>query len=157
MDIKFRIKEEKNEFIAYFVNKELTDPSIQDCGDDIFSLEMEVIQEINSLSEVFTFNKRKIFEAGNSNFEDLGPYIEFREFENPNLQYVINSGLLYFSGDESRVIDLQVLSNNGQMLESKKLTIIPGYNDISILKYTPGYYFIRIIDHSSTHLIKIII
>ncbi|MBK9106939.1 MAG: hypothetical protein IPM92_00795 [Saprospiraceae bacterium] len=156
MSIKYKEKVSNNEFIAYALNRDAFQQKESHFDGDLITLEIEVIQEVRKLDEVISINRKWQIEAGNPDLENLIPYVEIGDIAYPKDLYVLCADRLYYSGIESKPVEIQTFNLSGQLVYSKKLWITPGYNDDAILKSTSGISFIRILDIEKTHLIKMV-
>lgn len=156
LNIKYKLKNAKNEFIAYYINKDRNCTRLLENCSELLSLDLEVIQPISSLSEVLSVNEKRKLEAGNSVIQNLSPYLEIGEIALSENPYSINSGLLYYSGIENQKVEIQIFSLSGQLLNTQKTSVSPGYNELPYLKDIPNYSILRIVDVHNAHLVRIV-
>lgn len=156
MGIKYKEKASMNEFFAYAINRNASHQKENHFDGELITLEIEVIQEVKKLDEVISINHKRQLEAGNSDLVNLKPFIEIGDFTFPTDLYVLTSDRLYYSGLESRPVEIQTFNLSGQLLDSKKFLINPGYNDYSPLKIPSELSIIRILDTDTTYVIKMV-
>lgn len=156
LNIKYKLKNAKNEFIAYYINKDRNSTKLPENCSELLSLELEVIQPLSSLGEVLYVNEKRKLEAGNSAMKNLSPYLEIGDIALSKNPYSINSDLLYYSGIENQKVEIQIFSLSGQILNSQKTSVSPGYNELPFLKAIPDYSILRIVDTNDAHLVRIV-
>lgn len=155
LDIQFRIKKDKNEFIAIYVVKDVHQQK-SNCSENLMALEFELTRETSKLGNVISINPKKKLEAGTLDFQNLNPYIEIEEVRPPTTEYFIMSDMLYYTGEESKFIEIQNLNISGHIIGSQKVVLNPGINEIYLLKKATELSIIRIIDNNKTYFIKMV-